>query len=52
MAKKLKQYPALAKIIVYSSSINTIKELGGALDCHMYYVDVGSNKEKDKIQWR
>ena len=52
VAEKLEQYPSLAKIIMYSSSINTIKELGGVLDYYMYYVDVGSNKEKDKIQWR
>jgi superfamily II DNA helicase RecQ len=52
VAEKLEQYPSPAKIIVYSSSIDTIKELGSALDCHMYYADVGSNKEKDKIQWR
>jgi hypothetical protein len=49
VAEKLEQYLSLAKIIMYSSSINTIKELGGALNCHMYYVDVGNNKEKDKI---
>ena len=52
VAEKLEQYPSLAKIIVYNSSINTIKKLGSALDCHMYYANVGSNKEKDKIQWR
>jgi superfamily II DNA helicase RecQ len=52
VVEKLKQYPSLAKIIVYSSSIDTIKELGSALDCHMYYADVGSDKEKDEIQWR
>ena len=52
VAKKLEQYLSLVKIIVYSSSINTIKELSSTLDCYMYYVDIGSNKEKDKIQWR
>ena len=50
VAKKLEQYLALAKVIVYSSSIETIKELGGTLDCYMYYTDVGSAKEKDEIQ--
>ena len=48
--KMLEKYPSPAKIIVYSSSIETIKELGGELDCHMYYADVGSTKEKDEIQ--
>jgi superfamily II DNA helicase RecQ len=50
VAKKLEQYPSPAKIIVYSSCIDTIKELGAALNCHTYYADVGSTKEKDKIQ--
>jgi hypothetical protein len=49
VAEKLEQYLSLAKIIVYSNSINTIKELGSALNCHMYYVDVRSDKEKDEI---
>jgi RecQ family ATP-dependent DNA helicase len=52
VAEKLEQYPSPAKIIVYSSNIDTIKELGGALNCHMYYADVGSDKEKDEIQQR
>ena len=50
VAEKLEQYPSPAKIIVYSSSIETIEELGRALSCHMYYEDVGSAKEKDEIQ--
>jgi len=50
VAKKLEQYPAPAKIIVYSSSIDTIKELGSALNCHTYYTDVGSTEEKERIQ--
>lgn len=52
VAEKLDQYPAPAKIIVYSSSIETIKELASkeALDCHMYYAHVGSAEEKDQIQ--
>jgi superfamily II DNA helicase RecQ len=52
VAEKLEQYPSPAKIIVYSSSIETIKGLGSALNCHMYYADVGSDKEKDEIQQR
>jgi superfamily II DNA helicase RecQ len=49
VAKKLKQYLALTKIIVYSSSIKTIKELSSkeVLNCYMYYTNVGSVKEKD-----
>jgi hypothetical protein len=45
----LKQYLALAKIIVYSNSIKTIKELGSkeALNCYIYFANVGSTKEKD-----
>ena len=50
VAKKLEQYPAPAKIIIYGSSIDTIKELGSALNCHTYYADVGNSKEKDDIQ--
>ena len=51
VAEKLQQYLALAKIIVYSSSIETIKELGSkeALDCYMYYAEVGNAEEKDYI---
>lgn len=49
VAKKLEQYLSLAKIIVYSSSIKTIKELGSELNCYIYYIDVGSAKEKDEI---
>ena len=37
---------------MYSSSIETIEELGEALNCYMYYADVGSAKEKDEIQQR
>ena len=50
VAEKLEQYPSPAKIIVYSSCIDTIKELGATLNCHMYYAKVGSTKEKDKIE--
>jgi superfamily II DNA helicase RecQ len=52
VAEKLEQYPTPAKIIVYSSCIDTIKELGSALNCHTYYAEVGSTKEKDKIEQR
>jgi len=34
---KLEEYPAPAKIIVYSSSIVTTQEVSSALDCHVYY---------------
>jgi RecQ family ATP-dependent DNA helicase len=47
---KLKQYPAPAKVIVYSSSIDTIKEMGEQLGYPMYYADVGSEKQKAHIQ--
>jgi flavodoxin len=52
VAEKLQEYLAPAKIIVYSSNIKTIKELAseGALNCYMYFADVGSAKEKDRIQ--
>ena len=32
--EKFKEYPAPAKIIVYSRSIITIQEVSSALDCH------------------
>ena len=48
--RKLKQYPAPAKIIIYSSSISTIKEMGEQLGYPMYYADVGSEKPKADIQ--
>jgi superfamily II DNA helicase RecQ len=50
--QKLEAYPAPAKIIIYSNSIDTIKELGAALGYPMYYADVGSEKEKAQIQQR
>ena len=46
MAQKLEEYPALAKIIIYSSSIKAIKELGKELGFLMYYTNVGSEVEK------
>ena len=50
VAEKLEQYPAPAKIIVYSSSIKTIEKLGSELNCHTYYADIGSAEEKARIQ--
>jgi RecQ family ATP-dependent DNA helicase len=47
---KLEEYPAPAKIIVYSSSIVTIQEVNRALDCHVYYRDVGDRAVKDEIR--
>lgn len=48
--RKMEEYPAPAKIIIYSSSITTTKELGAALDCHMYYRDVGDIHAKEEIR--
>jgi superfamily II DNA helicase RecQ len=48
--RKLEQYPAPARIIIYSSSIDTIKETGEQLGHPMYYADVGSEKQKAHIQ--
>src|SRR6266487_1779062 len=49
VAKKCKEYPALAKIIIYCSSITTVQELSEELGCYTYYQDVGSIKDKDQI---
>jgi superfamily II DNA/RNA helicase len=46
----LEQYPAPAKVIIYSSSIETIKALGERLGYPMYFADVGSEKQKAYIQ--
>jgi hypothetical protein len=48
VAEKLEQYPALVKIIMYSSSIKTIKKLGSeeALNCYTYCANVGSTIEE------
>jgi superfamily II DNA helicase RecQ len=46
---KLEEYPALAKIIMYSSSIITTQEVSSVLDCHAYYRDVGDTTVKDEI---
>lgn len=49
VAKKLEEYVALAKIVVYSSSIETTKALRDTLDCYVYYKEVGSVEEKEQI---
>jgi superfamily II DNA helicase RecQ len=48
--RKLQEYPAPAKIIIYSSSIETIKEMGERLGYPTYYADVGSERQKAHIQ--
>ena len=48
--QKLEEYAALAKIIIYSSSIVTIQEVSSTLDCHAYYRDVGNITVKDEIR--
>jgi hypothetical protein len=50
VAQKLQQYLALAKIIIYSSSINSIKKIRAKLGCYIYYTNVGSPKVKSYIQ--
>jgi superfamily II DNA helicase RecQ len=52
VAWKLEQYPALAKIIIYSSSIDSIEEIEAKLDCHIYHTSVGSPEVKSYIQER
>ena len=47
---KLDEHPAPAKIIIYSSSITTAQKVGRALDCHMYYREVGDAAVKDEIR--
>jgi superfamily II DNA helicase RecQ len=47
--QKLQQYPALAKIIIYSSNINTINEIGVELGCYIYYTSIGSPETKSRI---
>jgi hypothetical protein len=37
VAKKLKQFLALGKVIVYSSSVNGADSLKAALRCKVYY---------------
>lgn len=48
--EKLEQYPVLAKIIIYSSSIVTTQEVSSILDCHVYYRDIGDIVVKDEIR--
>lgn len=48
--EKLEEFPAPAKIIVYSGSISTTKALSQALQCHAYYRDVGDRQQKDQIR--
>ncbi len=48
--QKLEEYAVLAKIIIYSSSIVTTQEVSSALDCYVYYQDVGNVAVKDKIR--
>jgi len=48
--QKLEEYAALAKIIIYSSSIVTTQEVSSALGCHAYYRDVGDVAVKDEIR--
>jgi superfamily II DNA helicase RecQ len=48
--QKLIQYPAPAKIIIYSSSIEMIEEMGVRLGYPMYYAGVGNEKQKAHIQ--
>jgi superfamily II DNA helicase RecQ len=50
--QKLEEYPTPAKIIIYSSSTDAIKELGRELGYPMYYADVGSEAEKKQIRQR
>lgn len=52
--EKCKQYPAPAKIIIYSSTIEGTKQLREKLGCHAYYRAVGDTEAKDEIrkQWQ
>lgn len=50
--QKLEQYPAPAKIIIYSSNIDTIEEIGAQLGCHIYHASIGSPETKSRIQER
>ena len=52
VSQKLQQYPAPAKIIIYSSSIDTIEEIGAQLGCHIYHASIGSAEAKSGIQER
>jgi RecQ family ATP-dependent DNA helicase len=48
--QKLQQYPTPAKIIIYSSSIDSIEEIGAKLGCHIYHANIGSPEVKSRIQ--
>jgi len=48
--QKLAQYAAPAKVIVYSSSIATTKQVREGLDCHAYYRDIGDAEAKEEIR--
>jgi superfamily II DNA helicase RecQ len=52
--EKCKQYPAPAKIIIYSSTIEGTKQLREKLGCHAYYRAVDDTEAKDEIrkQWQ
>ena len=50
VGQKLQQYAAPAKIIIYSSSIDMIEEIGGKLGCHIYHANIGSREKKEQIQ--
>jgi superfamily II DNA helicase RecQ len=52
IAQKLQQYPALAKIIIYSSSIDSIEEIETKLGCYIYHTSVESSEVKSCIQER
>lgn len=49
---KLVEYPAPAKIIIYSSSIANMKKLREQLGCHVYYNAVGDIHDKQEIHRR
>src|SRR5271167_4515960 len=49
VVRKLNEYAALAKIVVYSSGIKTTKALRDVLDCYAYYREVGNVQEKEEI---
>jgi superfamily II DNA helicase RecQ len=48
--QKLEQYPTPAKIIIYSSTIESIEEIGAKLGCHIYHASIGSPEIKSRIQ--
>jgi superfamily II DNA helicase RecQ len=48
--QKLEEYPAPAKIIIYSSSIVTTQKVSSTLGCHVYYRDIGDATVKDEIR--